>query len=313
MAEDHYATLGINHSASEDEIRQAYRKLARQYHPDLNQDDPKAKEKFQRVQTAFDVLNDPKKREMYDRYGSAYESMGAGGPGGPGPWQTGPGAQGFDINLDDILGGSGGPASFADIFKQFGQRGGRQRRNAPMPGRDLEHELTVPFASAVLGGSAEIAVRRADGRTESIQVKIPAGIESGKKIRLRGQGDAGVNGGPAGDMLIKVNVAPHPCFRRSGANLEVDMPITLAEALAGAKIDLPTPQGLISLSVPAGTSSGKRLRVKGHGIHFPSGAKGDLFAVVQINMPQNISQEDAEQLANIAQRYASNPRESLQW
>ena len=130
----------------------------------------------------------------------------------------------------------------------------------------MEHELSVPFASAVLGGEAQIAVRRGDGRTETIHVKIPAGIESGKKIRLRGQGEPGDNGGPAGDILIRVDVAPHPVFRRHGKRLEVTVPITLAEALAGGKIDVPTPHGTITLTVPPGSSSGRKLRVKGHGV-----------------------------------------------
>ncbi|MEM9657318.1 MAG: J domain-containing protein [Planctomycetota bacterium] len=314
MPDDHYETLGVGRSASEEEIRDAYRKLARKYHPDLNQDDPSAKEKFQKLQVAFDVLNDPKKREMYDRYGAAYESMGHGAPdGGPHPWPGGPGPQGFEVNLDDVLrGGTGGGGGFADLFKQFGQRG-RQQRSAPVRGRDLEHELTVPFATAVLGGSAEIAVRRGDVRTESIQVKIPAGIESGKKIRLRGQGEPGQQGAVAGDMLIRVNVAPHPDFRRQGNNLEVDVPITLAEAMEGAKIDLPTPHGTITLSIPQGTSGGAKLRVKGHGIRPANRPDGDLFAQIRIALPQQIGEEDRRRIVELATKYAVDPRGELRW
>jgi DnaJ-class molecular chaperone len=316
MAEDYYATLGVSRGASADDIKKAYRNLARKHHPDLNPSDPKAKERFQQVQTAFDVLSDPKKRELYDRYGSAYESVGAGGGGrawsGGGP--GGGAAGGFDVNFEDLFGGGGGGASFADLFKQFNQRGaGRQRRPAATAGADLEHDLEVPFATAILGGEAQIAIRREDGRTETIRVKIPAGIESGKKIRLRGQGEPGENGGPAGDILIRVEVAPHPSFRRHGKRLEVTVPITLAEALRGGKIDVPTPHGTISLTVPPGVSSGRKLRVKGHGVRGGSGEPGDLFAELQVVLPTSMSDEDRQQMAAIAEKYADNPRADLRW
>ena len=315
MAEDYYATLGVARGASAEEIKKAYRKLARENHPDLHPDDPKAKEKFQQVQNAFDVLNDPKKREMFDRYGSAYESMGGGGPQGPRPWPGagGRGGEAHEVNLEDLFGGGGG--GFADLFKQFGNRGARGGNRRPMPeeGADLEHDLSIPFASAILGGEAQIAVQRGDGRTETIRVKIPAGIEDGKKIRLRGQGEPGANGGPAGDILIRVAIAPHPYCRRFGKRLEVSVPITLAEAIAGGKIDVPTPHGTITLTVPPGSSSGRRLRVKGQGVKAGSGEPGDLFAELEIVMPKNLSDDDRQQLAEIAQRYDENPRTELRW
>ena len=318
MADDHYATLGVARTASADDIQKAYRTLARKYHPDMNPDDPQAKEKFQQVQGAFDVLNDAKKRELYDRYGSAYESMGGGGPRGTGgarPWPGSAGRTGggVEVNLDDLFGGGGG-GGFADLFKQFGQRGrGQDRRAAQAAGADLEHELTVPFATAVLGGEAQVAVRRGDGRTETIRVKIPAGIDDGKKIRLRGQGEPGFNGGPAGDILIRIAVSPHPFFRRHGKRLEVTTPITLAEALAGAKIDVPTPHGTITITVPPGSSSGKKLRLKGQGVQGGDGPPGDLFAELQVVVPQKLTDEDRDALATIAGKYAENPRADLRW
>lgn len=318
MAEDYYATLGVARGASAEEIKKAYRKLARENHPDLHPDDPKAKEKFQQVQGAFDVLNDPKKREMYDRYGSAYESAGAGGHPGARPWPTGGGGgdEGYEVNLEDLFSGGGG-GGFADLFKQFGNRGrggaGGGRRPMPEAGADLEHDLSIPFASAVLGGEAQIAVARADGRQETIRVKIPAGIEDGKRIRLRGQGEPGANGGPNGDILIRVSIAPHPNFRRVGKRLEVTVPITLAEALGGGKIDVPTPHGTITLTVPPGTSSGRKLRVKGQGVKSGSGELGDLMAELQIVMPKNLTDDDRRQMVEIAERYADNPRAELRW
>ena len=223
MADDYYATLGVGRSASDEEIQSAYRQLARKYHPDLNPDDDKAKAKFQEVQNAFEVLNDPKKREMYDRYGSAYESMGGGGPGagGPQPWAGAGGGPQVDIDFEDLFGGGGG-GGFADLFKNLGGRGKRAtRRAAPRRGSNINYELTVPFTSAVLGGEAQIAVQRHDGRTETIQVKIPAGIDDGKRIRLRGQGNPSPDGGPDGDLMIRVKTGAHPYFRRQGKRLDV--------------------------------------------------------------------------------------------
>ena len=180
-------------------------------------------------------------------------------------------------------------------------------------GADLEHDLSIPFATAILGGEAHLAVGRSDGRTESIRVKIPAGIDDGKKSRLRGQGEPGTNGGPAGDILIRVSVAPHPYFRRIGKRLEVTVPITLAEAIGGGKIDVPTPHGTITLTVPPGSSSGRKLRGKGQGVKAGAGEPGDLFAELQIMVPKDLSDDDRRQLSEIAGRYDDNPRTELRW
>lgn len=314
MAEDYYATLGVARTASPDDIRKAYRQLARKHHPDLNPTDATAKEKFQQVQNAFDVLNDPKKREMYDRYGSAYESVGSGAHG-PNPWggSSGGGPQ-VDIDLEDLFGGGGG-GGFADLFRQFGQRGKRQqaRREAPTRGANIEHELTVPFTTAVLGGEAQLGIQRADGHVDTLQVKIPAGIEDGKKIRLRGQGEPSLDGGPAGDLLIRVIAAPHPHFRRHGKHLEVRVPVTLAEALRGAKVDVPTPHGTLTLTIPPGTSSGKKLRLKGQGVKPAEAAPGDLLAEIEIELPEQLSGDDRDAMAAVLDKYTDNPRADLRW
>jgi DnaJ-class molecular chaperone len=323
MADDPYKTLGVSRSASADEIRKAYRDLARKYHPDLHPDDAEAKKKFQEVQSAFDVLNDPKKKEMFDRYGAGFETAGRAGPGGPfpgGAWSgPGGGGQSFQFDFEDVFGGAGpgtGGArrsgGFADFFKQFSQGGGA-RPQTSRRGADIEHELAVPFSTAVNGGKAQVSVRRPDGKVEDISVTIPAGIEDGKKIRLRGQGEPGAAGAASGDILITVRVGPHPYFTRRGKRLDVVVPITLAEAAVGAKIDVPTPRGTVAVSVPPCTSSGKKLRIKGHGVAAKGEPPGDLFAEVQIVLPDSLNDSERQAIADIARRHSQNPRAELRW
>lgn len=311
MAEDYYKTLGVSRNASSEEIQRAYRDLARRYHPDLNPDDKTAKKKFQQVQAAFDVLNDPKKRAAYDRYGSGFESAAAGGPQGGRTW-----TRTETVDFSDLFGdrfGAEGPGGFADIFKQFrGRSAGGAGPRGPGRGRDIHYELDVPFATAVLGGQAEISLRRASGKTEKIKVKVPAGIEDGKRIRLRGQGERGPGGGPAGDILIRIHVAPHPCFRRRGPHLEVRVPVTIAEAALGAKVDVPSPRGTISLRIPAGTSSGTKLRIKGQGVSA-NGKVGDLYAEIMIVLPPNLDAEDRRLIEQLAAKHPQNPRTDLRW
>jgi len=328
MAQDFYKTLGVARDASQADIQKAYRELARKHHPDLHPDDKTAKKKFQEVQAAFDVLNNPEKRELYDRYGSSFESMGAGprgGPAGGGP-QAGPGGFSFDgadfsqFFGDRFSGGmpggmpGGAPGDFADLFNQFRrQSGGKTRRAAPRRGADLNSAVEIPFATAITGGQVQMSLQREDGHVETVAVKIPAGIEEGKKIRLRGQGEPAPKSGTPGDLLITVHVAPHPHFRRDGNNLTVRVPVTLGEAAAGAKVDLPTPSGVVSLRIPPGTSSGTKLRVKGHGVPTRGGTPGDLLAEVQIVVPKHLSDADRQTLAEIDSRYPQEPRSGLHW
>jgi DnaJ-class molecular chaperone len=325
MADDYYKTLGVARDASPSDIQKAYRKLARKFHPDMNPDDKTAKQKFQEVQKAFDILNDPTKREQYDRYGSAFESMGQAGarPGGPGgggfnPGGFGGGASFEDVDLGQFFGG-GDPSSFGDIFNQFRRGGAGTGRRGAAPSRqggDLAAELTVPFQTAVMGGEAQVTVRREDGDVETLAVKIPAGIDDGKKIRLRGRGEQ-VKRGPNGDLLITVHVAPHPYFRRRGNHLDLKVPVTLTEAALGAKIDVPTPKGTVSLRVPPATSSGTRLRVKGMGVVSAKGDPGDLYAEIEIVLPKTIDDASAELVrqleARLYQGAAASPRRELKW
>lgn len=316
MAQDYYKSLGVGRTASQEEIQKAYRKLAHKYHPDMNPDDKAAQQKFKEIQKAYDCLNDPEKRKMYDQFGDQYEQVAAGHGGSGG---AGPGGFGFE----DIFGGAGQGGGFqfdgdiGDLFRQFGGatgRGGsgRGRKSGPARGGDLTAEITVPFNTAILGGNASIAINRS-GKHENLQVKIPAGVESGKKIRLRGQGEPSPNGGTAGDLLITLNVANHPYFKRNGQNLELRLPVTLGEALLGATVDLPTPGGTVSLKIPAGSSSGRRLRVKGQGVRDTSGNVGDLYVELQIKVPEKLDDESRQAIEHIERLYTSQPREGIIW
>ena len=328
MAEDYYKTLGVGRDASAADIQKAYRALARKYHPDLNPDDKSAKARFQEVQRAFDVLNDPSKRELYDRYGSSFESMGAGagprGGGGRASWNTGP-AGGEEVDFSQLFGeryGGGDPSGmFGDLFGQFrraGAGGGGRRRagGGAQRGADVTSELEIPFNTAVMGGEAHLSIQRPDGHLETLAVKIPAGISEGKKIRLRGKGGA-ANGGTPGDILITVHVAPHPWFTRHGNDLEVRLPLTLAEAALGAKVDVPTPRGTISLRVPPGSTTGKRLRIKGHGVKTRDGEPGDLYAEIQITLPAQLDDESLELIKKLDEHLQTatpqDPRRDLRW
>ncbi len=323
MAQDYYQALGISKSASADEIQKAYRKLARKYHPDLNPDDKTAQQKFKEIQHAYDVLSDAEKRKMYDQFGPDFERMGAGGGG---PFRGGAGGgQGFE----EIFGrGGAGPGGFqfegdiGDIFRQFtgGSSGGKGRRAAATPtaGRDLQAELTVPFNSAVIGGSAAVSIQRG-GRVESIQLKIPPGVETGKKMRLRGQGETSLTGGPPGDLLVTLTVASHPYFKRAGQNLELRLPVTLSEAALGATVEVPTPNGKVSLKIPPGSSSGRRLRVKEQGVFSPTGAPGDLYVELQVKLPEQfstpdgVSSEARQAVEAIEKLYGESPRGNIIW
>jgi DnaJ-class molecular chaperone len=329
MAEDYYKALGVSRNASEEEIQKAYRKLALKFHPDVHankteKEKEEAKQKFQQIQHAYDVLNDAEKRKMYDQFGANFEQMGAAGN----PFQGGgtPFGQ-MDMDFSQIFGGAGGqqgsPGGFEEILRQFsaggqpgGQPGGRARQRReprPVSGQNMEHAITVPFHVAVLGGEHVVSLRKQDGTTDSITVKIPAGIESGKKIRLRGQGQPGAYGGSPGDLLIKVNVTNHPVYTRSGLNLHVELPITVVEAVDGAKIDLPTPHGTVTVTVPAGTSSGKTLRLKGMGIKT-SRSSGDLLAEIQIHIPHQISESDREKINGLGSAWSElSVRQELKW
>ncbi len=313
MDNDYYKVLGVSRDASPEDIKKAYKKLAARYHPDVNPDDKSAKEKFQKVQAAYDVLSDPEKRERYDRYGSAFESMG-GGPGGS--WQTystGPGGSFEGADFSEIF-GSGGLGGI-DLESLFGGAAGGRGRHRPRKGRgrDVQAELTIDFQTAVLGGMREIRLPSPDGKPQDVSVTIPAGIEPEQKIRLKGLGAPGVGGGPRGDLFITVHVTPHPSYHREGRDLYVTLPVTIGEAVLGSTIDLPTPHGTISLKVPPHSSSGKQLRVRGFGMRPARGPRGDLFVILSIVVPTELDDESRRLIEQFESRNPLNPRDQLSW
>ena len=312
MSDDHYQILGVSRTATSEDIQKSYREMARKYHPDLHPDDDAAKEQFKKVQTAFDVLNDPSKREMYDRYGSSFEGVGASGGGGWSPQgQQGGFQSGGEVDLESLFGGG-----FADLFGGGKRRSSRPRRSPSAPGEDITANIRIPFQLAIDGGKTEIRFDR-DGTNETLSITIPQGLPDGSRMRLRGQGRPGVGGGVAGDLLLGVGVETHSVYRRAGDVLAVSLPITLSEALEGAKVDLPTPWGVISLRIPAGTSSGKKLRAAGMGVRHANGSKGDLIAEVQIVLPETddeaVSQALLEAVKAAEASSPKDPRAAIKW
>jgi len=315
VAEDLYQTLGVSQNATKDEIKKAHRKLALKYHPDKNPDDEVAREKFKRVQEAYDVLSNEEKRAAYDRYGADFEKI----------RNTGyhPGAAGFDgLDLEQIFGGGRGGAQFegfSDFFEQMmgGGGGGRARRGAnhrgggrqtapPSRGANLRHELEIPLQTAVLGGKTEFYLNN-----DKLSVTIPPGVETGSKIRLRERGQPSPTGGPSGDLILLIKVSNHPHFKRVGRNLELVLPVTLAEAALGAKVDVPTPAGTVALTVPPGSSSGRRLRLKGQGVKNRDGSSGDLIVVLQIQIPETLDDESKELIKQLDRNNPLSLRDHL--
>jgi len=338
-----YDTLGVPKNASADEIKKAYRRLARKHHPDANAGDAAAEAKFKEVQTAYDVLSDPEKRTSYDTFGSTNGRMGA--PGGAGP-------QFADFDISDLLGGL------------FGGRGGATRGPQPERGADLQAHVSLSFEAALAGAEVRVPVEvetachtcggsgaepgtaptvcpecggrgvkadshglfalsqpcprcrgngtvvehpckacRGTGRertTKRYTVKIPAGAKDGTRIRLKGRGEAGRNGGPAGDLWVVTRVAQSDTYERRGSDLVVDVPVSYADAALGASVAVPTPEGTISLKVPPGSQHGKLLKVKGRGApKLKGGGKGDLLARLKLTVPEKLSKKERELLEEL--------------
>jgi curved DNA-binding protein len=318
---DYYAVLGVKKDASQDEIQKAYRKLARKLHPDVNKA-PEAETKFKEIGEAYEVLKDPDKRQKYDQYGSAWKRAQQGGGQAPPGWEGfdfggGGGQGGFDFS------GMGGGEGFSSFFEMLFGRGGAGRRgggNAGFPGGgfpggggfggfsggtgnggDSEATLTISLEEAVQGGKREITLSDATGQRRTLSVKIPEGVRPGQRIRLAGQGQPGVGGGSAGDLFLKIEIEPDSRFRIEGSDLYTTLPVAPWEAALGAEAEVVTPTGPVRVRVPAGSSSGRKIRLRGRGLSQAGGSKGDLLTEIRILVPESLSDEERELLQKLAE------------
>jgi molecular chaperone DnaJ len=382
--QDYYETLGLSRTAGQEEIRKAYRRLARKHHPDLNPGDKAAEERFKKVQEAHDVLSDPKKRQMYDQYGF-YSEAGPGGGAGARQQHPGMGFGGFDF--DDLFTSAGGQGKgadftgdtgggFRDLFSQFFGRGARaaQGSAAPERGTDLEYALNVDFWQAIRGTQVTLTVNRYDvcstcggsgasggatstcpqcngsgqvtqtagamrfnltcprcggsgrlqntcptchgdgriARPETVEVRIPAGVQTGTRLRVAGKGNAGTQGAPPGDLYITVRVEPHPFFHREGDNVEIRIPVTVTEAGLGTKIEVPTIDGRALLKIPPGTHSGQKFRMRERGVfNSRKNARGDQIVEVVVQPPRVRDERTKELLRELAQLNPEDPRAEI--
>jgi len=374
---DYYATLGVNRNAKPEEIRKAYRRLARKYHPDLNPGDKAAEERFKQIQEAYDILSDPKKKQMYDQFGFYSPNVSPGAGEGP---RQGPTMDfgGFDFSdfFTQATGGrasAGASSSFRDIFNQFFGRAARQQE-APEPGTDLEYALDIDFWQAIRGTQVKLNVTRleqcpacggtgraggatavcpeckgsgqvtqmagamrfsltcprcggqgrlknacnqchGDGRysrTETVEVRIPPGVQTGDRLRVAGKGNSGTGGAPPGDLYITVRVQPHPFFRREGDNIVIQVPVTVSEAALGAKIEVPTIDGRALLKVPMGTQNGQKFRLREKGVfNSRKGVRGDQIVEVVVQAPKVRDERTKELLRELAALNPEDPRAEI--
>ena len=375
--QDYYELLGVPRKASAKDIRSAFRKLARKYHPDLNPGDKSAEEKFKQLQEAYDVLSDSKKRQMYDQYGFYSDNLPPGGPGAA-PSQGGKQDVNFDFDGFDFGGGSGaagGGSSFRDLFSQFftGGRGASAMEPEHEPGSDLEYQIEIGFWDAVRGAVTKLSVTRLDTcetcqgtgavgtpqtctvcggtgtirqsagkmkfnvpctrcggtgklrtvcktcggegrvrRTETIEVRIPAGVANGGRVRVPGKGNSGTMGAPPGDLYLRVVVKPHEFFERRGDDLYTKIPVTVSEATLGAKIEVPTIDGRSLVRIPPGTNCGKTLRLKEKGVPSArNGARGDQYVEIQVVVPPPTDERVRNLMKELETVAPGDPREDL--
>jgi curved DNA-binding protein len=322
-SKDYYEILGIKRDTPEDQIKQSYRKLARKFHPDLNPGDKAAEEKFKELQEAYDVLSDAENRKLYDQYGESWRAVKAGAGAPPPEWEraqrstggAGPGSGGFDFNDFDFSNFSRSGAGDFDIFDEMFGRTGRGRRSGR--GTDVEAELELSLEEAHRGGRRTLQMQAADvcptcggagvkdGKTcetcggagrvlkpKTIEVNIPAGVRDGSTVRLAGQGGNGSNGTEPGDLYLHIRLRPHPLFSVKGDDLEAELSVAPWEAALGAKVDAPTIDGKVELTIPAGASTGQRLRLRGQGLNKRQGGRGDEYVRVKIVVPKTVSAEE---------------------
>jgi DnaJ-class molecular chaperone len=319
MPRDYYEILGVPKTASADEIRGAHRRLVRKFHPDANKSDPNSTKKFQEVQEAYDVLSDAEKRKQYDQFGHAgpqphanpYEQTAAGYGN---PYSNPYGAYSEELDPSDFQGGQ-----FADIFEQlFNKKGpfkrGRHPRGAaedlePTGSGEVEYPIKLSFEQAARGATLPISINRG-GQIESIDVKIPAGVKNGSRVRLKGRGAMGPHG--PGDLYVIVQIHDHPYYRRDGLDVLLDVPISLYEALLGTQVTVPTLDGRVTITVPPGTNSGAKLRIKGAGAYRGT-EKGDQHCVIKIIVPKNLDANDIAIVDALRHKHPIDARSDVHW
>jgi DnaJ-class molecular chaperone len=312
MVQDYYQRLNVPRGASADEIKKAYRKLARQYHPDHNPGDKRAEENFKALNEAFEVLSDAKKRRMYDEFGEDAAKLGwdEGKADQYRAYRSAPRGGGFQGGFPGGGFGSDGSVDFESILNEmFGQTARRPggRRTGPRAGGDVQASIEVTLADAVLGAEKSFQLNG-----KRLSVKIPPGVETGSRVRLGGQGEPGDHGGPPGDLFLEITVAEHPLVRRDGNDLFLDLPVTLAEAALGGEVKVPVFGGSGTVSLKPGTQSGTKLRLRGKGVPaLKGGSPGDLYLVVQIKLPEQLDEAGKQAVATLEKSYGGNPRANL--
>jgi curved DNA-binding protein len=319
---DYYRILGVPRDASAETIRRAFRKLAREYHPDVAKNKSQAEEKFKEINEAYEVLGDPEKRRKYDTLGANWNASGGfqPPPGGRRRSGTRPGSEGFEFSF----GGTG----FSDFFDQFFGRQGRgfagfgtmdeesgfgQKRHRAQRGEDLEGDILVTLTEVLKGSVRSVSLERRDPQTgqastQQFRVRLPAGVKEGQIIRVAGQGDYGVAGGAAGDLLLRVRLAKHPDFRVEGSDLYGDLELAPWEAVLGATLSLPTLEGSVTLRIPPGTQQGQAFRIRNRGLPSGGNRRGDLYAVATIHVPTQPGEEERALWEKLAKTARFNPR-----
>ena len=305
---DYYAALGVSKDASEADIKRAYRKLARKVHPDVNPGDPKAEERFKEVSEAYHVLGDAERRQQYDqlgaeRFAQSFDPSDFGDQFGQ-FFGGGRGRTGGFASIEDLLSGLAG-SGFGSGFGR-GSAAGRPQR--PAAGRDVRVALTLPLVEALAGGEQEVSYRDVHGTQHRTRVRIPGTARDGTKLRLRGKGEPGARGGPAGDLYLELSIAPHPLFRLEGDDLRADIPVTIYEAALGGTVEVPTLDGSARINMPEGTRAGQVFRLRGRGAPRRGGGNGDLLVRVSLALPPSIDPELAELMRRIRDDHAYDPR-----
>lgn len=296
---DYYGLLGVGKTATEEEIKKAYRSLAKKYHPDLHPGDKAAEAKFKDINEAYETLSDSEKRRAYDLGERAiFEGAPEGWPGGRGPF-----GGGFEhINFDESMGG------IEDIFSEVF---GAKRKRGPRKGKDIEYTLDIDFMHAIKGTEVELTLRRTD-TAEKVKVRIPPGVKDGSRVKVKAKGSPGADGGPAGDLYIVTHVRPHAYFKRIDDDIYVDVPVTVSEAVLGATIEVPTIEGFTRIKVPSGTQSGQKFRLKGKGApSLAGGAKGDGYVVLNVKMPTHVDETGKKLISEFERTNPYEPRAGL--